>query len=55
MITGKKVVAIKKKERNEAVAVDMRMSVMQQTFDDAGSVQGSVFSVDEGLLNEVET
>lgn len=55
MIAGKKVVAIKRKERNEAVAVDMKMSVMQQTFDDAGSVQGSVFSVDEGLLNEVET
>mmetsp|Transcript_9719 Transcript_9719/g.14710 ORF Transcript_9719/g.14710 Transcript_9719/m.14710 type:complete len:419 (-) Transcript_9719:223-1479(-) len=31
------------------------MSVIQQTFDDATTIQGTVFSVDEGLLDEVET
>ena len=31
------------------------MSVIQQTFDDATTIQGTVFSVDEGLLEEVET
>ena len=55
MIVGKKALAIKKKERNEHIAIETRMSMIQQNFDCAGSVQGSVFSVDEGLLDEVET
>ena len=55
MIMGKKTVAIKKKERDEQRAIDSRVSMIQQTFDDATTVQGTVFSVDEGLLDEVET
>ena len=55
MITAKKTLVKKKMERNEHIAIENRMSVIQQTFDCAGSVQGSVFSVDEGLLDEVET
>ena len=55
LIVGKKALAIKKKERNEQIAIETRMSMLQQNFDCAGSVQGSVFSVDEGLLDEVET
>ena len=55
MIVGKKIVAMKKKERSQYVAMESRMSVVQQAFSCVGSVQGSVFSVDEGLLDEVET
>ena len=55
IFVGKKALAIKKKERNEQIAIETRMSMLQQNFDCAGSVQGSVFSVDEGLLDEVET
>mmetsp|Transcript_24599 Transcript_24599/g.53004 ORF Transcript_24599/g.53004 Transcript_24599/m.53004 type:complete len:1710 (-) Transcript_24599:57-5186(-) len=55
MIMAKKVQATKKKERAEHNAIETRMSIIQQTFDDATTVQGTVFSVDEGLLDEVET
>ena len=55
MIMGKKVLAAKKKDRDEQNAMESRMSVIQQTFDDATTIQGTVFSVDEGLLDEVET
>lgn len=56
MITGKNVLAAKKKEQAEMKAVESRMSVIQQTFDDATTIAGgTVFSVDEGLLDEVET
>lgn len=54
MVVGRKVFLVKKKERDEQKAMETRMSVIQQTFDDA-TVQGTVFSVDEGLLDEVET
>ncbi len=52
---GRKVLLAKKKERDEQAAMESRMSVIQQTFDDATTIQGTVFSVDEGLLDEVET
>ena len=55
MIVGKKIVAMKKKEQSQHVAMESRMSVVQQAFSCVGSVQGSVFSVDEGLLDKVET
>jgi len=55
MVMCKKVLAIKKKEQSEDNAIETRMSVIQQTFDDATTLQGTVFSVDEGLLDEVET
>ena len=56
MMMGKKAVSIKRKEREEQVAMDTRMSIIQQNFDDATTVGGgTVFSVDEGLLEEVET
>lgn len=55
MIMAKKVLAVKKKEQDEQKAIESRLSVIQQTFDDATTVQGTVFSVDEGLLDEVET
>ena len=55
MIAAKNMLVIKKKERKQDIAIETRMSVIQQTFDCAGSVQGSVFSMDEGLLDEVET
>ncbi|KAL7530764.1 hypothetical protein ACHAXR_003660, partial [Thalassiosira sp. AJA248-18] len=57
MIMGRKAIAIKKKEREEQKAIETRFSVIQQTFDDATTIHGnaSVFSVDEGLLDEVET
>ena len=45
----------KKKEIEEETAIAARMTVIQQTFDDASTVQGTVFSIDEGLLDEVET
>ncbi|KAL7508418.1 hypothetical protein ACHAXN_005483 [Cyclotella atomus] len=45
----------KKKEKEEEHAIAYRMSMIQQNFDDASTVQGTVFSVDEGLLEEVET
>lgn len=45
----------KKKEKEEEHAITSRMSMIQQNFDDASTVQGTVFSVDEGLLEEVET
>lgn len=52
----KKVYAIKKKENEEETAIASRMSMIQQNFDDASTIaQGTVFSVDEGLLEEVET
>ena len=55
MVTSKKAFAAKKKEHEEQRAMDTRMSMIQQTFDDATTIQGTVFSVDEGLLDEVET
>jgi len=55
MVLGKKEAALKKKERDEHQTINKRMSVIQQTFDDATTIQGTVFSVDEGLLDEVET
>lgn len=55
MITGRRVLAAKIKERDEQKAIESRMTVIQQTFDDATTMQGTVFSVDEGLLDEVET
>ena len=55
MITGKKVLALKKKDCEEQKAIENRMNDIQQTFDDATAMQGTVFSVDEGLLDEVET
>jgi hypothetical protein len=45
----------KKKEKEEEHAITSRMSMIQQNFDDASIAQGTVFSVDEGLLEEVET
>ncbi|KAL9191102.1 hypothetical protein ACHAXT_000808 [Thalassiosira profunda] len=54
MVMSKKAFAVKKKELAEQRAMDSRMSVIQQTFDDATTIQGTVFSVDEGLLDEVE-
>ncbi|KAL7470374.1 hypothetical protein ACHAXS_010605 [Conticribra weissflogii] len=55
--TSKKVYAAKKKERDAEHAMESRMTMMQQNFDDASTVGGggTVFSVDEGLLEEVET
>lgn len=47
--------ALKKEERDEHHVMEHRMSVIQQNFDDATTLQGTVFSVDEGLLDEVET
>jgi len=55
MIMAKKLLTAKKKEREEHNAIETRMTIIQQTFDDATTVQGTVFSVDEGLLDEVET
>jgi len=55
MFMAKTVAAAKKKEFDEQNAIETRMSMIQQTFDDATTVQGTVFSVDEGLLDEVET
>lgn len=55
MVKGKKELANRKKERDETKAYETRFSVIQQTFDDATTIQGTVFSVDEGLLDEVET
>jgi myosin heavy subunit len=57
MVMAKKAVFIKRKEREDQDAMDTRMTIIQQNFDDATSVQGggTVFSVDEGLLEEVET
>ena len=46
--------AVKKKERDDEDVIATRMSMIQQNFDDATTVQGTVFSVDEGLLEEVE-
>lgn len=51
----KKAYTAKKKEIEEETAIATRMSVIQQTFDDASTVQGTVFSIDENLLEEVET
>ena len=56
MTICRKVYAIKKKERDAEYAMESRMTMMQQNFDDASTVGGgTVFSVDEGLLEEVET
>ena len=55
MILCKKALALKKEERDEHHVMEHRMSVIQQNFDDATTLQGTVFSVDEGLLDEVET
>jgi len=55
MILGRKEFALKMKERDEHQKMNTRMSAIQQTFDDATTIQGTVFSVDEGLLDEVET
>ena len=47
---------LKKKEHSEHRVLERRMSTVQQTFEDATTLQGTgtVFSVDEGLLDEVE-
>ena len=56
MVKGKKELASRKKERDETKAYETRFSVIQQTFDDATTLGGgTVFSVDEGLLDEVES
>jgi myosin heavy subunit len=57
MLMGKKALSIKRKEREDQDAMDTRMNIIQQNFDDATTVNGggTVFSVDEGLLEEVET
>jgi len=57
MTICKKIYAAKKKERDAEHAMESRMTMMQQNFDDASTVGGggTVFSVDEGLLEEVET
>ena len=57
MLMGKKAASIKRKEREDQDAMDTRMNIIQQNFDDATTVNGggTVFSVDEGLLEEVET
>jgi len=43
----------RKSEMN--TVMETRMSIIQQTFADATTVQGTVLSVDAGLLDEVET
>lgn len=56
MIIERKAYAVKKNEIAEQRAMETRMSMIKQTFDDASTFhQGTVFSVDEGLLDEVET
>lgn len=56
MMMARKAVSIKRKESEEQAAMETRMSIIQQNFDDATTVGGgTVFSVDEGLLEEVET
>jgi hypothetical protein len=56
MVTERRAYASKKKEIAEQRAMETRMSMIQQTLDDASTIhQGTVFSVDEGLLDEVET
>ena len=57
MTLCKRTLELKKKEHNERRALEKRMSTVQQTFEDATTLQGTgtVFSVDEGLLDEVET
>jgi len=56
MIIERKAYAVKKNEIAEQRAIETRMSMIKQTFDDASTFhQGTVFSVDEGLLDEVET
>ena len=57
IIVSRKIYAAKKKEREEQAVIENRMNMMQQTLDDATTVMGggTVFSVDEGLLDEVET
>lgn len=55
MILGRKVLSIKQKERESERAMDCRMSIVKQNFDDATAMQGTIFSVDEDLLDEVET
>eukprot|EP00986_Skeletonema_menzelii_P005796 scaffold2145_cov136-Skeletonema_menzelii.AAC.1 len=56
MIMARKVVSTKRKEKEQQAAMDTRMSIIQQNFDDATTVGGgTIFSVDEGLLEEVET
>lgn len=55
MVVCRKMYAVKKKEKEEETVIASRMSMIQQNFDDASTVQGTVFSVDEGLLEEVET
>lgn len=57
IIISRNICAAKKKERAEQAAIESRMNMMQQTLDDATTVAGggTVFSVDEGLLDEVET
>ncbi len=55
-MTERRAFASKWKEIAEQKAMDTRMSMIQQTLDDASTIyQGTVFSVDEGLLDEVET
>jgi len=55
MLDCRKACALKKKERDEQYVMENRISMIQQNFDDATTLQGTVFSVDEGLLDEVET
>ena len=55
MRLSRKEAALKRNERDQQNNMNNRMNVIQQTFDDATTIQGTVFSVDEGLLDEVET
>lgn len=55
MVVCRKIYATKKKEREDETVIASRMTMIQQNFDDASTIQGTVFSVDEGLLEEVET
>eukprot|EP00804_Cyclotella_cryptica_P008849 CCRYP_013082-RA/>CCRYP_013082-RA protein AED:0.07 eAED:0.07 QI:484/1/1/1/0.91/0.92/13/136/1750 len=55
MVVCRKIYATKKKEREDETVIESRMTMIQQNFDDASTIQGTVFSVDEGLLEEVET
>lgn len=54
MYACKEMFAAKKKEKEEEIVLASKMSMIQQNFDDASTVQNTVFSVDEGLLEEVE-
>eukprot|EP00581_Thalassiosira_minuscula_P009908 CAMPEP_0183708778 /NCGR_PEP_ID=MMETSP0737-20130205/4981_1 /TAXON_ID=385413 /ORGANISM="Thalassiosira miniscula, Strain CCMP1093" /LENGTH=1321 /DNA_ID=CAMNT_0025936715 /DNA_START=22 /DNA_END=3987 /DNA_ORIENTATION=- len=56
VVLSKKAFALKKKEREEQTVMERRISIIHQTFDDAATVQGAAaVSIDEGLIDEVET